>query len=444
MATLPKADERNYRVDHDFKDDISVATVTAANGKHIQVRIPLYKDADQKMYPDGPYVRNEDVERKQTEPRFYVNSKFIWQNGKYNGSEWGWASNPGSSNWDNDNNKPVLGWESYMPSGSIKWTDTHVTKAEWPWSIEEWEKRQKTHHMIYNDVFQDTAFLSTFAAGTLYLFCWLAGIPCKLIYVITSVAAIFLILLMSFNWRVTYELVTLKLPYRVRANGSRVFTGIRGRGNEGRFGPNGAADPCVTRWKYKRNVDGDPIINVHDMNPIIETDEKGNPIIEVVIITRKDGKQKALPGGMNVSLDGKLVSISQTLVHEYLEEACGHPEDKSQLTEEQKAQQKDFLQFVQDISITVFKGSVSDERDTDNSWMVTEGVSLHDTEASNGIMDTYQRRAGSDACKVEVCYWSPELGLHDKDGNTHELYANHLDIVRGCYQVQRHLLENSD
>jgi len=62
-------------------------------------------------------------------------------------------------------------------------------------------------------------------------------------------------------------------------------TGISGRGYLGRWGPNHAADPIVTRWKK------DPSSN--------ETVQiKGHPVLQFVAILRGDCKEWAIPGGM--------------------------------------------------------------------------------------------------------------------------------------------------
>lgn len=58
-------------------------------------------------------------------------------------------------------------------------------------------------------------------------------------------------------------------------------TGIKGRGLLGRWGPNHAADPIVTRWK--RNARG----------IVMENDKK---VLEFVAIQRRDNHQWAIPG----------------------------------------------------------------------------------------------------------------------------------------------------
>lgn len=65
-------------------------------------------------------------------------------------------------------------------------------------------------------------------------------------------------------------------------------TGIKGRGLLGRWGPNHAADPIVTRWK--RNERG----------IVTENDKK---VLEFVAIQRRDNHQWAIPGVRSNTFD---------------------------------------------------------------------------------------------------------------------------------------------
>ncbi len=62
-------------------------------------------------------------------------------------------------------------------------------------------------------------------------------------------------------------------------------TGLRGRGVLGRWGPNHAADPIVTRWKRDNAAD-----------QIVRDAETGRGILEFVSIERKDNGGWAIPG----------------------------------------------------------------------------------------------------------------------------------------------------
>ncbi len=63
-------------------------------------------------------------------------------------------------------------------------------------------------------------------------------------------------------------------------------TGLKGRGVLGRYGPNHAADPIVTRWT--RNPDSGEI----ETNP-----KTGKKVLEFVAIKRMKTGEWALPGG---------------------------------------------------------------------------------------------------------------------------------------------------
>lgn len=61
-------------------------------------------------------------------------------------------------------------------------------------------------------------------------------------------------------------------------------TGLRGRGVLGRWGPNHAGDPIVTRWKKD---DG--------KQPVIDAKTK-RPVLQFVAILRRDTNLWAIPG----------------------------------------------------------------------------------------------------------------------------------------------------
>ena len=69
-------------------------------------------------------------------------------------------------------------------------------------------------------------------------------------------------------------------------------TGLKGRGVLGKWGPNHAADPIVTRWK--RNDNGD----------VVTSDRTGKKVAQFVSIQRRDTKEWAIPGG-----NGKWCSV---------------------------------------------------------------------------------------------------------------------------------------
>lgn len=170
-------------------------------------------------------------------------------------------------------------------------------------------------------------------------------------------------------------------------------TGVIGRGVLGRWGPNHAADPIVTRWK------------IFEKKQIFH-EESGKPILQFVAIQRKDSGEWAIPGGM---VDcGEIVS--STLKREFMEEAMN-------LLEKSK---EDAVKLEKDIEevfkggIEIFRGYVDDPRNTDNAWMETIATLFHDEEGINvGMLKLH---AGDDAVGVK---WI------DLDKNI-KLYANHL------------------
>ena len=113
-------------------------------------------------------------------------------------------------------------------------------------------------------------------------------------------------------------------------------TGLRGRGLLGRYGPNHAADPIVTRFSP---VTGD---------------------LEVVVVVRSDCDMIALPGGMvNPGED-----VAKTLYSEFTEEAARPNGAVDRLFTECKRR-------------TVYKGPVDDRRTTDEAWIETVAVHFH-------------------------------------------------------------------
>ena len=95
-------------------------------------------------------------------------------------------------------------------------------------------------------------------------------------------------------------------------------TGIRGRGVLGRWGPNHAADPIITRWARDSTTS------------ITRNKDTGKPILQFVAIQRNDSGEWAIPGGM-VDPDE---NFQQTAQREFLEEAM----DSEKLSQDQLLQ----------------------------------------------------------------------------------------------------------
>ncbi|XP_077157062.1 ADP-ribose pyrophosphatase, mitochondrial isoform X2 [Paroedura picta] len=136
-------------------------------------------------------------------------------------------------------------------------------------------------------------------------------------------------------------------------------TGISGRGLLGRWGPNHAADPVITRWK--RDSSGSKMAH-----PV-----SGKDILQFIAIKRKDCGEWAIPGGM-VDPGEKL---SAALKREFGEEALNSLQKSG--AEKQELEKQLNRLFSQD-HFVVYKGYVDDPRNTDNAWMETEAVNYHD------------------------------------------------------------------
>ncbi|KAK9977562.1 hypothetical protein ABG768_019369 [Culter alburnus] len=190
-------------------------------------------------------------------------------------------------------------------------------------------------------------------------------------------------------------------PYRIQ-NGNPLNphgrTGLQGRGLLGRWGPNHAADPIVTRWK--RDSSGQ---RVHHTNSQL-------PILQFVSIKRLDCGEWAIPGGMVDPGE----RISQTLQREFSEEALNSlqasPSDRENI-------QKRITELFNSEGLQVYKGYVDDPRNTDNAWMETVAVNFHD-ESGNSVSEL-PLQAGDDAGQVSWIDIDSSLAL----------YANHLHFL---------------
>jgi len=173
-------------------------------------------------------------------------------------------------------------------------------------------------------------------------------------------------------------------------------TGLIGRGLLGRWGPNHAADPIVTRWKTFENQ------RVFDK-------KSNKQILQFIAIQRKDSGEWALPGGM---VDCGEV-ISTTLKREFMEEAMNllDKSDKDAVKIEKQ------IEEVFKEGTEVFRGYVDDPRNTDNAWMETVATLFHDDKGVHvGMLKLH---AGDDAVGVK---WV------DLDRSL-KLYANHLSFL---------------
>ena len=148
-------------------------------------------------------------------------------------------------------------------------------------------------------------------------------------------------------------------------------TGIAGRGLLGKWGPNYAADPIITRINRAANS------------------------IELLAIRRKDNGQWAIPGGM---VD-KGEEVTRTLARELAEET-GVDLDMAR-------------------GRLIYRGYVDDRRNTDHAWMETTAKHLH---LPHDTAFRVKPVAGDDAAAAT---WLP---LNRQTAE--QLYASHCSLIR--------------
>ncbi|CAG9773949.1 unnamed protein product [Ceutorhynchus assimilis] len=165
-------------------------------------------------------------------------------------------------------------------------------------------------------------------------------------------------------------------------------TGLKGRGVLGKWGPNHAADPIVTRWKLDTN----------------------KAVLQFCAIKRKDCGQWALPGGMVDPGE----QVSETLKREFMEEALNSLE----ATPDQRRLDEQMIKSFFSKGTEIYKGYVDDPRNTDNAWMETVAVNFHDPD--NSQVGKFALEAGDDAAQVQ---WM------DIDRNL-DLYASHSELLK--------------
>lgn len=175
-------------------------------------------------------------------------------------------------------------------------------------------------------------------------------------------------------------------------------TGIKGRGVLGRWGPNHAADPIVTRWKINE-------LN----NELVIKNETKLPILQFVAIKRRDSGEWAIPGGM---VDPGEV-VASTLKREFLEEALSILEK----TDYEKTVINNELNEFFSNGKEIYKGYVDDPRNTDNAWMETVAMHFHDE--SGETVGSLNFCAGDDAVGVQWLDLDKSLLL----------YASHISMI---------------
>ncbi|VDM98288.1 unnamed protein product [Thelazia callipaeda] len=162
-------------------------------------------------------------------------------------------------------------------------------------------------------------------------------------------------------------------------------TGLRGRGVLGRWGPNHAADPIVSRICHGE--------------------------LQFVGIARRDTGEWAIPGGMVDTGE----SLKNALKREFKEEALGG-KDYPELD-------KLWCQGVE-----LYRGYVDDPRNTDNAWIETVVVNYHDSE---GYLNNIVLKAGDDAANLRWINASSRENLYASHADFVELLAKHHNLRPG-------------
>lgn len=153
-------------------------------------------------------------------------------------------------------------------------------------------------------------------------------------------------------------------------------TGIQERGLLGKWGPNLAADPIITRYSPKTGT------------------------LQMLAIKRKDNGQWAIPGGMVDDGD----DVGRTLEKEFKEEAG--------------------LDLKMTGATTVYQGYVDDPRNTDNAWMET--VARHMHLSADHPVAKMEPVAGDDAAKAQWKDLTPQF--------IDSLYASHPLFVKAAIE----------
>lgn len=174
-------------------------------------------------------------------------------------------------------------------------------------------------------------------------------------------------------------------------------TGLRGRGVLGRWGPNHAADPIITRWKRVNSE-------------VVKDNNTAKPVLQFVAIKRRDCNEWAIPGGM---VDPGEV-VTATLKREFLEEAMNSLE----MSPNEKLNIESHIDMFFKSGESIYTGYVDDIRNTDNAWIETSAYNFHDEDGK--FVGSLNLSAGDDA--VDVCWLDLSESL--------ALYASHSKLVK--------------
>lgn len=165
-------------------------------------------------------------------------------------------------------------------------------------------------------------------------------------------------------------------------------TGIVGRGALGRWGPNIAGDPLVTRWKYDEK--GKCVIS------------EGKPVMEFIAVKRADNKMWALPGAILRPGEQCWDMLTKYFSLEALGSLMDDPKSRQEIDRK--------LMALSQKGQELYKGYADDARNTDNAWLETCVVNYHDDDGT--ILQHFEPRAGPGTKAVSWLTASSKLALH--------------------------------
>ena len=190
-------------------------------------------------------------------------------------------------------------------------------------------------------------------------------------------------------------------------------TGLRGRGLLGKWGPNHAADPIVTRFE-----------------PLTGS-------LQVLCILRNDTSEWALPGGMVQAGDSVSATVRKSI------ESCGQGlrNDTSTLfgvaTGTGRSDKDTFDKLVEELFSSgrpVWMGYSDDPRNTDNAWMESKVMHFHCSDTLGGLLPL--KAATGQGQKAGAVVWLDADA--DEEPRYASLYGSHTQWVE---HATKHLRE---
>ncbi|CAK9303137.1 unnamed protein product [Gordionus sp. m RMFG-2023] len=211
-------------------------------------------------------------------------------------------------------------------------------------------------------------------------------------------------------------------------------TGIIGRGNLGKWGPNHAIDLILTKWHMQSSVENDHSLNLYNIFEKLKDmtyHNVNNLILQFLAIKRKDNNQWAFPGGM---VDNNEDPVKDTSPREFAEESLNLLSyHYSKNDDRKKILLTTLEQLFAEYGSVVYQGYVDDPRNTDNAWIETVATNIHlgggpgekcPDPKKFAILKNYPLQSGDDAIDIR---WIDVV--KENRGVLDNLYASHLDIL---------------